>query len=169
MKKIIIILCILTSVLSINDIFKEKEIGNKSIRFRVIARSNSKKDQEDKIRVKNILKKELSKDLLKSKSYNETKNILKVNNEKYNSLVKKELNNNNYKISLGKNYFPSKELNNNYYNKGYYESLVVKIGKGKGKNFWCALYPPLCFAKKKEEKDIEYHFALKDLIKRILN
>lgn len=67
----------------------------------------------------------------------------------------------NYKVSYGYNYFPLKEFNNNIYEEGMYESLLITLGSGLGDNFWCLLFPPLCMIDK--ESDIEYTSILKEI------
>ncbi len=173
MKKIIIILTVITSIFVLNDLSDEKiTIPNEAIRFRVIANSNSIKDQELKIKVKNNLQKNI-KDLLKEETdikkarLSLEKNIptLKENIEK---TLKENNSESNYEINYGENYFPSKNYKGVVYTSGEYESLVVKLGKGEGNNFWCVLFPPLCLLEEKEEKtkDTEYHLLVKDLLKQ---
>ena len=48
-----------------------------------------------------------------------------------------------------------------------YESLVITLGEGKGDNFWCILFPPLCMIEDNEE--YEYKSIIKDLIKIIFD
>ena len=80
--------------------------------------------------------------------------------------MKKTLTDNNYSskfdINYGKNYFPEKTYRNITYPEGEYESLVVTIGNGQGKNFWCVLFPPLCLI----DEDTE---SYPSLIKEIIN
>lgn len=165
MKKFWIVLLMIGIILSFNDFNKKDE---DIVRFRVISNSNSKKDYESKIKVKKILTKEMKKDLEGCSSHDDTMLALKMNEDKYNKLVYNSLGNNNYKVSLGKNYFPAKEYNDKYYKSGKYDSLVVTLGKGEGKNFWCVLFPPLCFVENNNKKDIEYHFAIKDFIEKYI-
>jgi stage II sporulation protein R len=49
-------------------------------------------------------------------------------------------------VHLGKSTFPARLYAGKYYPPGEYEALVVTIGAGKGKNWWCVIFPPLCFA-----------------------
>ncbi len=49
-----------------------------------------------------------------------------------------------YNVNFGFNYFPDKEFNGVVYDEGYYESVLVTLGKGEGDNWWCVLFPPLC-------------------------
>ncbi len=48
-------------------------------------------------------------------------------------------------VLLERSTFPARLYENNYYPPGEYEALMVVIGAGKGENWWCVLYPPLCF------------------------
>lgn len=72
----------------------------------------------------------------------------------------------NFKISFGQNYFPKKEYKGIEYNEGYYESLVVKLGRGNGHNWWCILFPPLCLieANESDTNNIEYKSIIKEII-----
>lgn len=49
------------------------------------------------------------------------------------------------KVQFGQVPFPTKLYGNQVYAAGNYEALLVTIGSGKGGNWWCVLFPPLCF------------------------
>ena len=66
-----------------------------------------------------------------------------------------------YKVSYGYNYFPLKEFNNEIYEEGLYESLLITVGSGLGDNFWCLLFPPLCMID--VGNDIEYTSIIKEI------
>ena len=53
----------------------------------------------------------------------------------------------NYSVNLtiGNFYFPTKEYGNVSLPAGYYDALKIEIGNAEGKNWWCSLFPPLCF------------------------
>ena len=164
MKKIIPILFILILVLVG---FNEKEhilIPNDAIRFRIIANSNTKEDQN----LKKIIKKDVENELFKI--IKDVDNIeearIKINNnlDKIDMIVNKY--NVNYDIKYGNNYFPIKE----YKGIKYYESLVITLGSGKGDNWWCVLFPPLCLLDEKENlNNYEYEFYAKELINKFIN
>ena len=69
--------------------------------------------------------------------------------------------NETFHINYGKNYFPKKEYDNVIYEEGEYESLVITLGEGIGHNFWCVLFPPLCFEDTKKQ---EYKSFFKEVI-----
>ena len=151
---------------------EELLIPDEAIRFRVIANSNSSIDQNTKILVKNDLEKEIANDLRSSNSINTSRQILSTNVPKYKSLVSNTLKENNinetFKINYGLNHFPEKEYRGTIYKEGDYESLVVTLGSGKGDNWWCVLFPPLCLLEAEENNDIEYTSYVKELIDKYL-
>lgn len=165
MKKTIIFLFIIC--LSIIIFKKDKVIIPKeSIRFRIIANSDSIEDQLIKWKVNENILPIINK--IDYSSLETSRSSLKSNLH----LIEKEINKMNidYKISLGNNYFPDKEYNNIVYPKGQYESLVITIGQGKGENWWCVLFPPLCLleAKKDNIDDITYTSYIKTIIKKYI-
>ncbi|MDD2504782.1 MAG: stage II sporulation protein R [Bacilli bacterium] len=142
-------------------------IPEKSLRFRVIANSNSLSDYKTKTNIKNILEKELAMILSKAQTLEETKQIITNNLDNIDLLVKENLvtTNQDYEINFGNNYFPKKNYKKVVYPEGKYESLVITLGEGKGENWWCVLFPPLCLLENSEETtDVEYQFFVSRII-----
>ena len=172
MKKLFIFLLVITIVSVFNDFQTEEVIIPKeSIRFRVIANTDKEEDQDLKQKVKENLNKDIEKILMNQASIESTretiKNSIPMLQENINKTLKENNSNMNYDITYGENYFPTKEYKNVIYKEGKYESLVVKLGKGEGQNFWCVLFPPLCFIDEEEEnQDVEYHLLVKDIINK---
>lgn len=168
MKKLVIILAIITALLVIN---KEEKIviPKEAIRFRVIANSNEEKDQILKKKVVNNLNSEIRKlTVFDTSVENSRKNIQKSIPE-FSKIVKETLEKNepkqDFTIDYGMNYFPEKEFQGIVYEEGEYESLVITLGNGMGENFWCVLFPPLCLLDSEEEiKDVEYTSFVKEMI-----
>ena len=169
MKKTIIILAIIITILSINK--EEKVIIPKdSIRFRVVANSNQKEDQELKKKIVLNLKNNISELNFKRKDIQDSRNKIKQELPTFEQIVKntliEEQTEETYQINYGKNYFPQKEYRGVIYEEGEYESLVITLGKGEGDNFWCVLFPPLCLLEVEEEdsKNIEYTSFIKEVV-----
>lgn len=166
MKKVLIIISIIVLNLSLH---KESKtiIPNESIRFRIIANSNEKYDQEIKREILNNLTSEITR-TNNFTNIEETRQYIKNELPVFNKTVEKTLIENNYKkdfnISYGKNYFPKKTYKNINYEEGEYESLVITLGEGNGDNFWCVLFPPICLVDETEE-NVEYD----SIIKKVLN
>lgn len=169
-KKIMIIMAIVVVVLVNNVKAKEVIIPDNAIRIRIIANSNSFKDQFIKGQVRDSLQLEINEMLANVKTIEGARSILNKNLKKFDFVVEKVLKRNNvdlnYNINYGMNYFPEKEFKGVNYNEGYYESIVVTLGKGKGNNWWCVLFPPLCLmeSEEKDMDDIEYKSFIKEKI-----
>lgn len=166
MTKKLIVLVVIICVLSLNK-QEQVKIPKESIRFRVIANSNTKKDQN----LKKKIVKNLSKKLVKTNNLidiESTRDFIKKDLPLFTDIVDKTLKENNYNrnfhINYGKNYFPEKNYNGILYEEGEYESLVVTLGEGLGENFWCVLFPPLCFVE--ENNEVEYKSVIKEIIEK---
>lgn len=174
MKKVIIVgLAFLSIFCFYNKTMAKQEvrIPDAAIRFRVLANSNSPRDQKVKEDVRDRMQKELY-DLLKNaKTNNEARTIIQDNIISFNELLSDEMKDKEYSytIDYGMHEFPEKIYKGVTYEAGSYESLLVTLGEGKGDNWWCVLFPPLCLleAEETEEQDeVEYKFFIKDLIEK---
>lgn len=147
-------------------------IPNEAIRIRVIANSNSKEDINVKENLKDDINKEVDKVLKNVTSIDEARMVLNKSIPNITTTVKKNFSTNNYNkdfnINYGLNYFPKKEFKGIMYEEGFYESLVVTIGEGKGDNYWCVLYPPLCIIDTENIEEIEIRSYIKDILNKYL-
>ena len=175
MKKYLILASlILVCIPNLNKESDEIVIPDEAIRFRVVAESNTKEDQETKTIVKEALEDDLDALLKDSTSIYETRSILKQNKNHFESLVERTLLTNKvntgYKVNFGLNYFPEKNYKGVIYEEGYYESLVVTLGSGNGENWWCVLFPPLCLMEGEDTNtdEVEYKSFVKEMIDKYL-
>ncbi len=145
-------------------------IPKESIRFRVIANSNQEKDQENKLKIATNLEKNIMSLLKDTNSLESTRMTLKGNINNFKTNIDKTMQENNidesYTIDYGNHYFPEKSYKGVQYKAGNYESLVVTLGNGKGENFWCVLFPPLCLleAEETDKDEVEYTSFIKEVI-----
>ena len=153
MKKIIIIVSVVISIL----VFYKNRIPKESIRFRILANSNEEIDQKTKKKIIQLISTELTH---QSKDIEEEREYLKRQIPYLNQKLENNLDI-PYQIEYGDHYFPVKTYQNETYPEGEYESLVITLGEGKGDNFWCVLFPPLCMIE--EEEDVEYHSWIKEV------
>ena len=165
MRKIVFLIFIIIVIVSISIKDENILIPNNAIRIRIIANSNELKDQEIKTRVKNEVNDFLYKKLENIDKYNDAKNVLNNNMKSINKIVSNYVT--NFEINYGKNYFPEKEYKGTKYKEGEYESIVIKLGEGKGKNFWCVLFPPLCMIDENKIENNTYSLYVKELLKKI--
>lgn len=147
-------------------------IPDDALRIRVIANSNSDYDQEIKKIVKENIQYKLYELLKNAKGIDQARKIINNNLNDIDSNVKETLQLLNYElgydINFGLNYFPSKEYKGVTYDEGYYESLVITLGEGKGDNWWCVLFPPLCLLEAEESTEVEYTSFVKELLDKYL-
>lgn len=119
------------------------------VRLHVVANSDSAPDQALKLKVRDAIIEFMKDKLANSKDINETRAIINANLEnieKVSSKIIKE-NNSSYgvKASMGNYSFPTKTYGDIALPAGEYQALKVVIGDGAGANWWCVLFPPLCF------------------------
>lgn len=146
------------------------DISHNIVRLHIIANSNSDSDQRLKLKVRDRLLSENFEDI--KYSLNEIKKVCKneISENGYDYEVNAE---------LGKFYFPSKTYENITLPAGQYNAVKITIGEGDGENWWCVMYPPLCYSNgaegrlsdeeinmlKKSMKDDNYELIENDKIK----
>lgn len=168
MKKIVIS-TIIVLFLFINN-YNKVIIPKNSIRFRVIANSDSEYDQENKKIIAKSLSTDIVEILKETNSINEARTTIQNNLNRFEEEANLVAKSNNYQekinIDYGNHHFPEKEYKGVTYKEGEYESLVVTLGNGKGENFWCVLFPPLCLleADEADTEKVEYKSFIKELI-----
>lgn len=133
-----------------NDISTiQQGISHKIIRFHVIANSDSDADQALKLKVKEAVVNYTSELLCNSKSISETEDLLSSHTNDIISIANKVISENDYDYpvtaEITDTYFPTKSYGSYTFPPGTYRAFQIKIGEAKGKNWWCVLYPPLCF------------------------
>lgn len=167
MKKFIIIIVIVLVLLSIIKPEESLVIPDESIRFRVIANSNSFQDQALKMNIVKDLEQNIIPNIETASNIEQSKKLIKDNIPLINNTLTKYTD--NYNVSFGQNHFPLKEYNGVLYNEGEYESLVITLGEGSGENFWCVLFPPLCLLEGEEtnKDEVEYKSLVREIIAKV--
>ena len=127
----------------------QKSIASHIIRLHVVANSDSEKDQQLKISVKDKIVAGLQEKLKDVDNLNDARTIIRNETERIEQMATEEMRKQGYDYiataSLGNSYFPIKKYGDLTFPAGEYEALRVQIGEAKGQNFWCVMYPTLCF------------------------
>ena len=147
-RYIILISAISLLSLTFYSIYLQKSIASKVLRLHILANSNSAFDQELKLKVRDDVVNYITPLLKNSSSLNETKEIISKNIDNINNVAQETVSKySTYKtsISLATSSFPTKHYENFSFPAGNYEALKVVIGEGDGNNWWCVMFPPLCF------------------------
>lgn len=169
MKKLILILFCITIGYSILNNEEQILIPEDAIRFRIIANSDKEEDQTLKMEIKKSVEKELNKLMSLAKSKEEAKKLIQDALPTIQNVV--ETYHIDFEMNYGMNFFPEKEYKGITYSAGNYESLVITLGSGSGKNWWCVMFPPLCLleAKETELDNVEYQFFVKNVLEKYLS
>ena len=127
----------------------QEGIAGKIFRLHVVANSDKKEDQELKMDVKKTVVDYLSQNLGAEADLEETREYVLGNLSEIEQAALRTIKEQgkSYPVSAAveKTYFPDKTYGDCTFPAGEYEALNIRIGKGEGKNWWCALYPSLCF------------------------
>ena len=135
------------------------EVKDSLIRFHVIANSDSEEDQNLKLKVKDKVIDYLYPYLNNSQSLDESRQIIKDRMQEVKKLAEEVIKDNNYeysiKVELSRENFPDKSYGKITLPQGNYEAFRIIIGDGQGKNWWCVMFPPLCFVDE-SKAEVEY-------------
>ena len=183
---------------SVQAVGTVEKLSEKIIRFHVLANSDSKEDQDLKLKVRDAVIEFVSPSLKNSKSIGQSREILLSLKEEVIELAEKIIKEEGYNYSvdveLAMTNFPVKTYGNITLPQGEYEAFRILIGEAKGQNWWCVMFPPLCFIDmtkgqisykeseeelskvlnqeeynlitEKEDSKIEFRFKLADLFKK---
>ena len=147
---ILILLCIfiLLSAISYVDAVSTN-IENSVFRLHVIANSDSKEDQNLKYKVRDKILEYMNEI---SKNCNSKEEVIRLANEHkedFYRIAKQVIVDNGYNydvnINIGNFDFPTKNYGDISFPAGNYDALRIEIGNASGQNWWCVMFPPLCF------------------------
>ncbi len=143
-KCIIIVFLLVLGVMAVCENI-QKDISRGIVRLHIVANSDSRLDQDIKLKVRDAvigaqseifvdgIKKELT-DGEKAKLVSVANDVLKNNGANYDACVE-----------TGNFYFPTKKYENITLPAGNYDAVRIALGDASGQNWWCVMYPPLCF------------------------
>lgn len=127
----------------------QKEIAEKIIRFHVRANSDSDEDQALKLLVKDRVVAYLSEDMKTAQSKTDSTEYLEAHIEEIEAVALEVIREQGYDYTVNAyitaEYFPTKTYGDVTIPCGEYDAFRIDIGENSGKNWWCILYPPLCF------------------------
>jgi len=124
-------------------------IPEESIRLRILANSDSPADQLLKRKVRDAIVAQMNEWVTDQDHIDQAREAIRANMPAIERLVRDTLAAYGYdyevKVELGPVDFPTKLYGDVVYPAGVYEALLISIGKAEGQNWWCVLFPPLCF------------------------
>lgn len=139
-------ICIVISTLNFDN--QCEDIRGNILRLHVIANSDSKKDQALKYEVRDTLLKEGSFAVSDSKTKQQATKSISDNLDFLRKKAQQKVYDKGFgydvKVEVAKSYFPTRQYEDITLPAGYYDAVKVIIGEGKGKNWWCVMFPCLC-------------------------
>jgi stage II sporulation protein R len=135
------------------------------LRIHVRANSNEEIDQRVKLKVKDSLVEYLTPILAECKTKEKAKIELEKRLEELDKIINSTLKREGFsytgKAKLKEEEFPTRKYEGIVLESGFYDALIVELGSGKGDNWWCVVYPPLCFIRSER---VEYRSKIIEII-----
>ena len=126
-----------------------ENLSDNVFRLHVIANSDSKEDQDLKYKVRDKLIEYMKSITSNIENKEEVINIAYNNIENFQKIAEQVIKDNGFnypvKIEIGNFSFPTKTYGDISFPSGFYDALKVEIGNASGQNWWCVMFPPLCF------------------------
>lgn len=163
-KACISFLVIAIIILSFIGMSVEKPCPQKEyLRIHVRANSNLESEQQVKYKVKDAIVEFLTPYIAECDTKQKAQTLLTKRLTEIERVANKVLKQNGFnycaKASVRKEKFPTRIYNGVQLDSGIYDALIVELGSGKGDNWWCVVYPPLCFT----SENVKYSYKSKIL------
>ncbi|ONK25079.1 stage II sporulation protein R [Bacillus sp. VT-16-64] len=124
-------------------------IPQEAIRLRILANSDGHQDQEVKRSIRDAVNQEITTWVEHLTSIEEARRLIQSRLPEIEQIANRELEKSSIdydaEVEFGNIQFPTKLYGNYLYPAGNYEAILITLGEGKGANWWCVLFPPLCF------------------------
>lgn len=125
------------------------DLSDNFFRLHILANSDSEEDQNLKLKVRDNILSYMNSLIYDNLSKEEAISLTRAHLEDFQKIAEDTIRNEGYEynvsLNIGNFYFPTKKYGNISLPAGYYDGLKIEIGKAEGQNWWCSLFPPLCF------------------------
>lgn len=134
---------------------RQRDISSSLVRLHVIAASDETAEQELKLRVRDNVLEYLTPVLDKAESPEEAQRIINGELTSIKAAAEACAGGRSVSVTLGQEYYPTREYEGFTLPAGQYQSLRVILGEGKGHNWWCVVFPPLCVSAAEQNKVLD--------------
>ncbi len=147
----------------------QQELADKILRFHVLANSDSEADQALKLKVRDAVGGYMQEKMEQVGSLTECEAVVRNALPEITAVAEREIADNGYdypvQAELAEIEFPVKTYGSYTFPSGSYEALEITIGEGKGHNWWCVMFPNMCFENSMyEEVDEDAKEALREVL-----
>ncbi|MCL2756390.1 MAG: stage II sporulation protein R [Firmicutes bacterium] len=143
------------------------------LRLHIRANSNSQEDQA----IKHVIRQEVidafTPIFSTVTSRDQAMTVLGTSLSTFEDVANRVLSDNGFdyraRASLRNEHFPTRSYNGFVLTEGFYDALIIELGSGSGDNWWCVIYPPLCFLNNNigGERGVVYRSRLQEIIRRL--
>lgn len=175
MKKLISIMIAIVSIFLLAGCGSNSTTQEQYLRIHIRANSNSRIDQNIKYTIKDDLVNYLTPLVSQCNSFDEVVDMIDDNINDMENLCDNVLTDNGFsytsKITINEEYFPTRAYGEYVLESDFYDAIIVNLGEAKGDNWWCVVYPPLCFlnAKNVDKNNIVYKSKILELINKFFD
>ena len=134
---------------------RQRDISSSLVRLHVIAASDETAEQELKLCVRDNVLEYLTPVLDKAESPEEAQRIINGELTSIKAAAEACAGGRSVSVTLGQEYYPTREYEGFTLPAGQYQSLRVILGEGKGHNWWCVVFPPLCVSAAEQNKALD--------------
>ncbi|MBR5155116.1 MAG: stage II sporulation protein R [Clostridia bacterium] len=152
-SKLFFLISVLTLIFALTITYAKNvgnNISNAVLRLHIIANSNSACDQDLKLCVRDRIISEAGEFFSNCQNLDDAIRITNERSQEIKKIAESEIQDYGFdypvKVSIGNFAFPTKSYGDVTLPSGRYTALRIEIGEAKGENWWCVMYPPLCFA-----------------------
>ena len=180
MKKIAVISTfLLVAILIVGVCFqnnvKTKDENCDYLRIHIRANSNEQVDQDIKFVIKDQFVCFLTPKIADCKAKRDVIDVISKNKQSLENLANSTLKQNGFdyvsNIKIDKEYFPTRTYQGYTLESGIYDAMIVELGTAQGNNWWCVIYPPLCFANYSAQNgtNVVYKSKILEIIKKFFD
>lgn len=168
MKKIGVVISIVVILLIVILGTTYKQVNKDYLRIHIRANSNAEVDQLVKYKIKDEIVATLTPYIANCESFDDVKIVIGANLDLIDLVANNVLKQNGFnytaKSKLCQEEFPTRTYNGYTLEQGFYDAIIVELGRAEGDNWWCVVYPPLCFTNACSGKNVVYKSRILDLI-----
>lgn len=162
-----------SSIFMFGCVHTNSDEGYKLIRIHVRANSNAENDQNVKLKVRDALSDIIVEKIDEGDSfdiaYGKLEKLLPVLKREADAVLEKNGFDYESSVRLNNEYFPTRTYEGVVVESGYYDALIVELGEGKGDNWWCVVYPPLCYVSYESGSGVTYKSLVKELWEKFVS
>ncbi len=174
MKKFIAILVlIIVGVMVVLFCNQNEKVNEEYLRIHIRANSNLEIDQNVKYKIKDKVVEFLIPILCECQTKEQAQSSLAKNLNNIESVADLVLRENGFQYSskakINNEYFPTRSYSELTLDEGFYDALILELGSGQGDNWWCVVYPPMCFVSANPTgQEVVYKSKILHIINKIL-